>query len=165
VGEPDLIEKVLTKIPFMVSIAYVTDETTEFADIVLPDHTELERYELSTSVRRALSKSFLATSLRQPVVEPLHNTMDISEILTELAERVGFLDKYNISVNEQLGLVDPFKLDPGRKYVWTDIVDRHCKSATKGAYDLEWFKQNGAIVEGIDPAVSIASTRPWWPKN
>jgi anaerobic selenocysteine-containing dehydrogenase len=150
-GESKIIEKVLSKIPFMVSIAYVIDETTEFADIVLPDHTELERYELSTSVRRALSKAFLATSLRQPVVEPLHHTMDISDMMTELAERVGFLDEYNLAINDQLSLMDPWKLEKGKKYTWVDIVDRHCKSATRGAHDLEWFKQNGALVDPIDP--------------
>ncbi|MFC1814536.1 molybdopterin-dependent oxidoreductase [Thermodesulfobacteriota bacterium] len=152
VGEPRVIEKALSKIPFLVSIAYVLDETTAFADIVLPDHTELERYELSTSVRRALSKSFIAQSLRQPVVEPLHDTMDISDMMTELAERVGFLDEYNIAVNNQLALIDPWKLTKKKRYFWTEIVDRHCKSATKGTHDLEWFRQNGAIVEQIDPA-------------
>jgi phenylacetyl-CoA:acceptor oxidoreductase len=136
----------------MISIAYVLDETTQLADVVLPDHTEQERYELCTNVRRALSRSFLATSLRQPIVEPLHNTMDISEMLTELAIRSGFLDEYNRAINNELSLIDPWKLEEGKQYAWMDIVDRHCQSTTNGAHDLAWFKQNGGIAEQIDPS-------------
>ena len=51
-------------------------------------------------------------------------------------------------VNELLSLVDPYKLQPNKKYTWVDIVDRQCKSVTKGAHDLAWFKENGAIVRG-----------------
>lgn len=152
IGDSRVVAKALSKIPFMASIAYVIDESTEFADIVLPDHTELERYELCTNVRRALSKSFLAISLRQPVVEPLHNTRDISEIMAELAERTGILDDYHSAINNQLGLTDLWKLASGKKYSWVEIVDRHCKSATQGSHDLEWFRKNGALVEPIDPA-------------
>lgn len=152
VGESKVIEKALCKIPIMVSIAYVLDETTQLADIVLPDHTELERYELCTNVRRALSKSFLSTALRQPIVDPLYNTMDISEMLTELATRSGFLDQYNLEINNQLSLIAPWKLEQGTKYAWVDIVDRHCKSATQGTHDLEWFRKNGGIAEKIDPS-------------
>ncbi len=31
----------------LTTIAYVVDETTELADIVLPDHTEFEHHDLS----------------------------------------------------------------------------------------------------------------------
>ena len=152
IGDSQVVAKALGKIPFLVSIAYVSDESTEFADIVLPDHTELERYELCTNVRRALSKSFLAISLRQPVVEPLHNTRDISEIMAELAERIDILDDYQGAINTQFGLADAWKLEPGKKYSWQEIVDRHCQSATQGTRNLEWFRKNGALVEPIDPA-------------
>ena len=152
IGEPETIARFLKQIPFMVSLAYVIDETTHFADVVLPDHTELERYELCTNVRRALSRSFLAIALRQPVVEPLYNTKDISDILTEIAFRAGKLAPYNEALNEQLGLIPPWQLEKDRKYPWVEIVERHCLSATQGKCDLKWFKENGALVEKIDPS-------------
>ncbi len=131
----------------MVSISYVYDETTEFADIVLPDHTEMERYELISTMRApGIAKRFKQIALRQPVVEPVHDTRDISDIMTELAERIGFLEEYNKAVNEALGLTEPFKLEANKKYSWVDIVDRQCKSVTQGAHALDWFKENGAIV-------------------
>ncbi len=149
IGEPELVAKGLCRIPLFVSIAYVVDETTELADIVLPDNTEFEHYDLADANVPLLSKWQGVTALRQPVVEPLHNTMDISDISTELADRAGFLDDYNMAINE--GLKEPYKLEKGKKYAWVDILDRQCKSLTEGAHDLEWFKRNGAIVEHISP--------------
>jgi phenylacetyl-CoA:acceptor oxidoreductase len=156
IGEPELVAKALCRIPCLVSIAYTRDETTELADIVLPDHTEFERYELVTMSRRALAKNFKAISLRQPVVEPLHNTKDISDIMTELADRAGFLDDYNMAVNSTLSLSEAYKLETDKKYSWVDIVDRQCKSVTKGAHDLEWFKINAAIVEPVRPELQYS---------
>lgn len=80
------------------------------------------------------------------MVTPLHNTMDISDICTELAERVGFLSEYNNDVNNLLVLNPPQQLEPDIKYKWVEIVDKHCKSATDGAYNLEWFKKNGYLL-------------------
>ena len=42
-GPPDVVARFLQRIPFMVSIARRREETTEFADIVLPDLHHLER--------------------------------------------------------------------------------------------------------------------------
>lgn len=149
VGEPEVVSEALRRIPFLVSIAYVMDEVTELADIVLPDHIDLERFELCTILSEAYAKKFSGIMLRQPVVEPLYNTKDIADIFTELADRIGFLDEYNMAVNDILLLTDPHKLEARKKYAWVDIVDRHCKSATKGAHDLEWFKEHGAILRRV----------------
>ncbi|MBI2918642.1 MAG: molybdopterin-dependent oxidoreductase [Chloroflexi bacterium] len=149
VGDPPTVEKALLRIPFMVSIAYVLDEMTELADIVLPEHLEMERYELGTQVRRPLSRIFSLVSLRQPAVAPRLNTKDIADILTELAERTGFLDAYNRAVNDKLELSGPYRLEPGVKYGWEDMVDRQCQSVTGGAHDLAWFKEHGAITQRV----------------
>ncbi len=158
VGNPDLIVDVLKKIPFLVAIAYVENETTELADIVLPDHTDLERFDIAGQTRVGGQK-FAGVALRQPVVQPQYNTMDISDILTELAERAGFLADYNEAINEGLliGMVDPYRLEPSRKYTWEEILDRLCKSYSHGKYGLEWFKQKGALLTpaGVDKQYDI----------
>ena len=146
-GENQLVGDVLKKIPFLVTIAYVESEVAELSDIILPDHTDLERYELAPQTRVG-AKQFSGVALRQPVVEPLCNTMDVADILTELADRAGFLSKYNKAINEGLGmgLSEPYKLEPDKKYSWQEIVDRQCKSYTEGKYDLEWFRENGVLL-------------------
>lgn len=149
-GDPQLVGEVLKKVPFLVVVAYVENEVTELADIVLPDHTELERYEL-TPQSRVGGKKYLGMALRQPVIEPLHNTMDISDILTELADRAGFLAEYNTALNEGLGmgLIEPYRLSLDKKYTWREIVDRQCKSYGNGKYDLKWFEKNGAMLKAV----------------
>lgn len=149
IGEPDTVVRVLASIPFIVSIAYVMDEMTEFADIVLPEHLELERFELTISAPPRAARKHREVLLKQPTVLPLYNTMEISDILTELADRIGILREYNGAVNARLCLAKQYMLDPGTKYNWVDIVDKQCKSVTSGAHDLQWFKKNGAILKPV----------------
>jgi anaerobic selenocysteine-containing dehydrogenase len=74
------------RIPFIVSFSPFMDETTAQADLVLPDSTYLERLEddsISPSV------GFPVLNLRQPVVEPLHNTRHTGDVLIKLARQIG----------------------------------------------------------------------------
>ena len=147
IGEPKYAIEVLKKIPFTVSISYTMDEVTDFADIILPDKLELERYAMSLSIRPAAQKKYFMMALQQPSIKPLYNTMDINDILTELADRAGFLDEFNKEMNKVVGFSDSDtnKLQPGKKYSWEEVVDKKCKFYTNGAYDLEWFKKNAAL--------------------
>ena len=151
IGEPKYALDVLKRIPFIVSISYTMDEVTDFADVVLPDELELESYVPHFGIKPAGHRKYFMMSLNQPVVEPPSNIMNINDILTELADRAGFLDEYNKELNEALGFSDsdPNKLELGRKYSWVEIVDRKCKFYTNSAYDLEWFKKNHVLVRTV----------------
>jgi phenylacetyl-CoA:acceptor oxidoreductase len=146
VGEPKYALDVIRRIPFIVSISYTMDEITDFADIVLPENIELEKYKAHFATSLSGHKKYFALGLRQPVITPPCDTMDVNDILTELAERAGFLEEFNLHMNEVMGFSAPYKLEPGRKYLWSEIVDKLCRYYTNGAYDLEWFKKNGALV-------------------
>ena len=148
-GESEIILDAIKKIPFIVSISYVMDEVTEFADIVLPEQIEFERYMPYFNIRNACHKKYFMLALGQPVVTPV-NTMNINDMLIELADRIGMLDEFNKLVNQKMILRDTNKLEPGKKYTWMEITDRLCKSYTNNAYDLEWFKKNGALVRPVD---------------
>ncbi|MFC2039713.1 molybdopterin-dependent oxidoreductase, partial [Chloroflexota bacterium] len=146
-GEPEIIEKALKKIPFIVSINYSLSELTELADVVLPEHSDLERYELLCHyIKPAMAKKFSGIFLTQPAVRPIHNTKDLHYIVTELADRIGILGEYNKSLNEVLQLKTPFTLEPDRKSSMEEVVELQCRSATDGAHDLAWFKEHGAII-------------------
>jgi len=162
IGEPDIITKALKKIPFFIYFAYVENEMSQFADILLPEHIEFERYEAGYWVRGALCRKLAGITLRQPAVKPVCNTMDISDILTELADRIGMLREYNMAINGDLypkslrdpkaiavTLNDPYKLELDKKYTWEEIVDRHCKSLTNGTYDLGSLKKKGALYRRV----------------
>lgn len=168
VGQTDVIVDAFKRIPFVVAISYVIDETTWFADVVLPDHTDLEKYELA-QMYQSMGKKFTGWLLRQPVVEPLWNTMDIGELCGELASRLGILPDYNAALNKLYALGEAYALNGDRKYAWTEVVDHCCQSATNGAHGIEWFKKNGGVAsktpvsEQYDVHLTMRSKRLRYP--
>lgn len=73
------------QVDFVVSFSSFLDETAEFADLLLPDHTFLERWQ--DDFIEGLG--YPGVALRQPVVEPVNNTRNAGDVLVELAHRVG----------------------------------------------------------------------------
>jgi anaerobic selenocysteine-containing dehydrogenase len=73
------------KVDTIVSFSSFLDETTQFADLVLPDHTFLERWQ--DDFIEGLG--YPGVALRQPVVEPVHDTRNTGDVLIDLAQRVG----------------------------------------------------------------------------
>jgi len=145
----DGIMKILESLDLIVAIDVVLNETTELADIVLPDHHYLE----STLMVCLEQPVVLGHSLRQPVVKPLHNSKDASEILIEIAERAGFLNVWNDMLNFLLGLTSKpeLMLDPNKKYSIEEIMDRQAKAIYGDDKGLEWFKENGHAVRILKP--------------
>lgn len=76
----------LMNVPFLVSFSPFMDDTTRFVDLVLPDHTYLERWQLDEPPPSVGLPLF---SVRQPVIEPLHNTLSTGEVVTRIARAIG----------------------------------------------------------------------------
>ncbi|MFQ6057291.1 MAG: molybdopterin-dependent oxidoreductase [Anaerolineae bacterium] len=76
----------IQKVPFVVSFSPFLDDSSVHADLILPDHTYLERWQ-DDVVDPSLG--YPVVSLRQPAVEPLHNTMNTGDVLLRIARRVG----------------------------------------------------------------------------
>ena len=155
------VEAAMKKIPFIFAISYHFDEPTEMADIVLPEPSDLERWELFSSTGRYSFNEWQAsdgrrTHIRQPVVERLYNTKDSMDTLMEIAARVGILAKWNGMLNSSLRLKDQYKLEPNRKYECKDVIDRQLKSLWGDEYGLEWFKVHGS------KASPVKSRKVWY---
>jgi phenylacetyl-CoA:acceptor oxidoreductase len=150
-GEAQYAIEVLKKIPFTVSVSYTMDEVTDFADIILPDQLELESLVPIFSIREAGHRKGFMMPLNQPIVEPLPDIMNINDVLTELADRAGFLGEFNKQMNKVIGFSenDPDKLEQDKKYTWAEVVDRKCKFYTNGKYGLEWFKNNHILLKPV----------------
>lgn len=82
----DFPRETITKIPFVVSFAPLLDETATYADLVLPDCTSLERWELRTS-----TPGFALTSVGvgSPVLAPLHDSRACTQAILDLAHEFG----------------------------------------------------------------------------
>ena len=76
----------LEGIPLVVSFSPYLDETSEHADLLLPDCTYLEKwfYEVIEP-----SLGYPVVGLAQPVIEPLYETRNTGDVLIALAQAVG----------------------------------------------------------------------------
>ena len=81
---PKNVEEALKKLEFVVVVDTMLSETAEFADIVIPGTTYLERYDLNTHW-----VTWPALGLRQPVVKPLFGQPAEYEFVCELGRRLG----------------------------------------------------------------------------
>ena len=76
----------LVATPFIVCFSSFMDETSEMADLILPDHTYLERWDIHYSYGPDGGR---ALSLTQPVLEPQHNTRQTADVLLAVAREMG----------------------------------------------------------------------------
>lgn len=80
------IRQAFEKIPFIVSFANILDETSDYADLILPNHACLERWMDGGSTPGIATAH---TSVAHPVVEPLYETRHTGDVLIDLAGRLG----------------------------------------------------------------------------
>ena len=73
------------KVDMIVSFSCFLDDTAQYADLILPDHTFLERWQDDF----VEGVGYPGVALRQPVVAPVHDTRNTGDVLIELAHRVG----------------------------------------------------------------------------
>ncbi len=90
----------LDQVPLIVSFDSFIEETSVYADYVLPDHTFLERW---TAAPLQPSLGYPVLAVGRPVVEPLYDTQALDDVLIQLAHQVGGA--------------------PGARFPWTDYVE------------------------------------------
>ena len=107
---------------FIVVCDIIPNETTQWADVILPSHDVFESWNM-TMIEPPHTEGMC---MRQPVVPPLYDTKSEEEIFTELAARIGVLDSYNQVLNFALGFVNKpeLMLQPGVKYTDKEIARR-----------------------------------------
>jgi anaerobic selenocysteine-containing dehydrogenase len=76
----------LKKVPYYVHIAPFISEMAEYADIILPAPTFLEEWGYDHSPP---GSGFAEAKLKQPVVEPLHDTRCIIDIIFKITKNLG----------------------------------------------------------------------------
>lgn len=78
--------KAFKEVPFIVDFTPFMSESAQFADLILPDHTYLERWHDDVIYP---SLGYPVISLRQPVVKPLYNTRSTGDVLIQIAHAIG----------------------------------------------------------------------------
>jgi phenylacetyl-CoA:acceptor oxidoreductase len=148
----------IARFPFVVAFAYTRDETNHYADLLLPDATDLESLQLIRIGGTKYVEQFWdheGYALRQPAVAARGEVRDFTDIATELASRCGLLEPYNAAINKGAGGVPlkgahgDFSLPLDRAHDRDRIWDAVCRAASaelsEGARSdgLDWWKAQG----------------------
>jgi anaerobic selenocysteine-containing dehydrogenase len=83
---PDLFSKAFAQIPLIVSFSPYPDDTASMADLILPDHTPLERWQDDPVF---LNKGFPVLGIRQPVIDPLYQTKATGDVVLQITKSLG----------------------------------------------------------------------------
>lgn len=139
----------IEKIPFLFSIAYHFDETTLFSDIVLPESSDMERYQVYNAhhIDAAGSDTINAhaTNYRYPVVELVYDTKQSEDIFIEIAKRVGFLfgpGGINFLYNTMYQIPETHQLALDRPYTYKEICDVLLRAQHGDDKGEDFFKEN-----------------------
>ncbi len=131
---------------FTVNFNIFLDESTELADIVLPDAMGLERTDIQADWRaNGLPTDSWVFVLRQQAVEPAFERRSATEVILDLAERAGMLPDLYAVMNATFEMAGAHTLELDKKYTFDEIVDRRHKSWFGDKFGLEWFKENGVL--------------------
>lgn len=82
----EAVRHVLSQIPLVVSFSPFLDESARYANLVLPDHTYLERWQDAPA---PAAVPFPVWGVVRPIVAPLQNTRATGDVILNLASRLG----------------------------------------------------------------------------
>ncbi len=144
-------EKALQDI-FVIETSPFPSETAAFADLVVPDHTYLERWQDSPTYP---NKGWPQTGLRVPAVPPIHDTKHFGDTLIEIGKRIkgpmgGYYKQVGNVENVLRAIAKGFEANPG-----DNGVNSFETWAEKGVWYKKpylWRQINGDFFEwdGVD---------------
>lgn len=88
---PEITRKAIANLDLMVAVDIMPSETTMLADVILPECTYLERHDGLFKIESRES----GVAIRQPAVQPMHDTKPAWWIASELCKKLG-LEAYAV---------------------------------------------------------------------
>ena len=147
----------LARVPFVVSFSPFLDESSSKADLILPDHTFLERWQDDQVTHLP---GFTCFSIGRPAAIPRHNTRNTADVLLQLAAALGGgvspsfrWEKYEDVLREGArGLYSA-----GRGYVVSEYAEESLRNILeRQGYWTPEFKSYDAFWEGL------VQRGAWW---
>ena len=147
IGNKDIVAKGLAELKFFVSMDLFLTETSNFADIVLPDCSYLQSLDSRSNFPFIFSlpggMGEWCWPIRQPVLPPDGEQRHFASVLLDIADRVGMRADLNATYNAALNLQAPYRLEGDTRYTFEQICDAELKNNFGENKGLEWFKEHG----------------------
>lgn len=126
-------EGAIKRVPYVVSFSSFMDETTESANLVLPDHTTLEKW--GDYIPRDG-----VYGLIQPVMNSIFNTKSTGDVILSLSKKIE-------------GLKDKFAQPTFYDYLRDSWKAIHSQSGSDKDFETFWLEavQNGGVFKEVPP--------------
>lgn len=149
--------KAIDKITFIATFSPFMDETTLHADLILPDHTYLERWQDDAIYP---SMGYPVVGIRQPAVRPLYDTRNTIDVILQVAKEIGG------SVAASFPWKDAEEL---LKFRYRGIFEAQRAGKVKGNFTAqtfeEWWEKFCKFGVWTDPPYPYAQEKPeQWPR-
>lgn len=145
----DMFVQAFKKVPFIYTTALLMDECTVFCDVVLPEHSSLERQQIHPieEIMTAGIDSIRVggVNYKESPVDHIYDTVQFEEFVVEMAYRLGRGPVMNMAVSGFFKLMGtPYQLDPTQEYTYAEMLDRYLRATTgDDAKGIDWFRENG----------------------
>ena len=114
---------------FVIDTSPYPGETNRFADLILPDHTYLERLQIADTYPY---EGYPISMIRVPAVKPLYDTKVFGDVIIEIGKRIkGPMAEYYKKIGNTENII---------KWMCEGFKD---KPGDNGVVDFETFKQKG----------------------
>jgi anaerobic selenocysteine-containing dehydrogenase len=159
--QPQRWRTILEQAPFIASISSFLDDTAQYADLILPDHTPLEAL---VDVPAHTLGSGLVLGISNPVVKPLYDTRQAGDLLLDLARRIGGPvatalpeASYDEAVKQEVKpIYESQRGSPLRK---VELEEESWTTESKPTFDL-WFKKLAQAGGWADLRAEAKSSSP-----
>ena len=150
-ADPETMGEALKRIPFVLCFADHHNETSHFADLIMPDATYLERQTGFTHnpfvhYRHVPGPGGHWTfNIQHPVVKPPGDADYWVKTLYEAARRAGFHADVYTAFNHLAQLEGEDRLDSKGEYTWEEVCDKWMKAWCGKEHGLDYFRKNGYL--------------------
>jgi anaerobic selenocysteine-containing dehydrogenase len=152
--DQETLKKEISSIPFVVSFSPFLDETSSYANLIIPDHNDLEKLDLNFS--EATGNSVI--TIQQPVVDPFYKTIDTGDVIISLMKDLKPNSEFKFaSVSDYVKSIAQ-KLYDNR--TGTLMTENKFTEIEKGLRKIGWTSdQYGSFDEFWD---SLLEAGGWW---
>lgn len=148
-----LLEKALEKVPFIVSFSPFRDDTSAYADLILPDHVYLEKLQEMANPK---GLGYAAYCISKPVFPAIYKTQALGDTIIQMAKAIGgsvkdsfgFKDYEDVVRRRASGLIQKGSVKVGKEppWKWGQEADSSSGDAQKDWEALLksniWYKRN-----------------------